>query len=188
MNLPTRDDALELLHRHTKTDSLRRHAYAVEAAMRAYAVKFGEDAERWGLVGLMHDFYYEEEPSPESHPERGAVILAENGYPDDVIYAIKSHAEYLNLPRNAPMDKALFAVDELSGFVVAVTLVRPSKALSDVQVSSVKKKMKDKAFAKGVHREDIVNGAADLGVPLDEHIAFVIDALKPIAAELGLEG
>jgi len=181
-----RDAALETLHEHTKTEALRRHAYAVEAAMRAYARRFGEDEERWGVVGLIHDFDYEAEPTPESHPLRGIAILTELGYPEDILYAIRSHAEYLNAPRISLMDKALFAVDELTGFIVAVALVRPLKSLDDVQPSAVRKKMKDKAFAKGVNRDDIVRGAEELGVPLDEHIAFVTDALKPIASQLGL--
>jgi predicted hydrolase (HD superfamily) len=181
-----RDDALALLHDHTKTDSLRRHAYAVEAAMRAYARHFAGDAEKWGVVGLLHDFDYEGDPSADSHPMRGIAILTDLGYADDVLHAIKSHAAYLDVPRESDMDRALFAVDELCGFVIAVALVRPSKSLDDVQTRSVKRKMKDKAFARAVSREDIVTGAAELGVPLDEHIAFVIEALRPIQESLGL--
>lgn len=183
----TREKALALLHEHTKTDPLRRHAYAVEAAMRAYARRFGEDEEQWGIVGLIHDFDYEATPSPDQHPLRGIAILRELGYPEDILYAIRAHAEYLNAPRKSLMDKALFAVDELCGFIIAVALVRPSKSLSDVTPASVRKKMKDKAFARGVDREGIVRGAEELGIPLDEHIAFVIEALKPISVELGLQ-
>jgi len=181
-----RQDALALLHEHTKTDSLRKHALAVEAAMRTYARHLGEDEEKWGAVGLLHDFDYEAYPDPEQHPMRGAAILEEGGYPDDVIYAIKSHAEYLNLERKSMMDKALFAVDELAGFIIAVALVRPSRSLSDVKVSSVKKKMKSKGFARAVSREDIVTGAEELGVGLDEHIELVIQALQGASDELGL--
>jgi putative nucleotidyltransferase with HDIG domain len=182
----TREDTLALLFEHTKTETLRRHAYAVEAAMRAYARRFGEDEERWGIVGLIHDFDYEATPSPEQHPLRGIAILQALGHPEDILYAIRSHAEYLNAPRKSLMDKTLFAVDELCGFVIAVALVRPSKSLSDVTPSSVRKKMKDKAFARAVDRDGIVRGAEELGVPLDEHIAFVIEALKPISTDLGL--
>lgn len=183
----TREKALALLHEHTKTDPLRRHAYAVEAAMRAYARRFGEDEEQWGIVGLIHDFDYEATPSPDQHPLRGIAILQELGYPEDILHAIRSHAEYLNAPRKSLMDKTLFAVDELCGFIIAVALVRPSKSLSDVTPASVRKKMKDKAFARAVDRESIVRGAEELGIPLDEHIAFVIEALKPISTELGLQ-
>jgi putative nucleotidyltransferase with HDIG domain len=181
-----RERALALLHEHTKTDSLRRHAYAVEAVMRAYASRFGEDPNLWGVVGLLHDFDYEGDPSPESHPMRGIAILEASGYPEAVTHAIRSHAEYLGVPRRSPLDRALFAVDELCGFVLAVALVRPSKSLADVQVSSVVKKMKDKAFAKAVSRDDIRRGAEELGVSLEEHIACVVEALKPISHDLGL--
>lgn len=182
----TREAALELLHEHTKTDSLRRHAYAVEAAMRAYAVRLGGDEAKWGLVGLLHDFDYEGDPSPDAHPMRGVAILEALGVAADVTHAIKSHAEYLGMPRESDMDRALFAVDELCGFVIAVALVRPSKSLDDVQTRSLKRKLKDKAFARAVSREDIVTGAAELGVPVDEHIAFVIKALRPVQETLGL--
>jgi len=181
-----RDDAINLLHEYTKSAGLRKHALAVEAAMDAYARKFGEDEEKWGIVGLLHDFDYEKYPSLEDHPAKGAEILQQKGYPDDVIYAIKSHSDRIGLERKSLMDKALYAVDELTGFLVAVALVRPSKSIMDVKVSSVKKKFKDKAFAKGVKREDIFKGAEDLGVDLNEHIAFVIKAMKGIAKELGL--
>lgn len=184
----TRDEALELLHTHTETDSLRKHAYAVEAAMRTYAQKLGEDVEKWGLVGLLHDFDYEKHPDPSEHPAFGAKILTELGVAEDIIYAIKSHADYMGVERKSPMDKALFAVDELCGFIIAVALVRPSKSIHDVKVKSVKKKMKDKGFARAVNREDIIQGAEDFGVPLDEHIAVVIDALRGIADTLELNG
>jgi len=181
-----REDAVNLLYEYTKSEGLRKHALAVEAAMRAYARKFGEDEEKWGTVGLLHDFDYEKYPSLEDHPAKGAEILKEKGYPDDVIYAIKSHSDRLGLERKSLMDKSLYAVDELTGFLVAVALVRPSKSIMDVKVSSVKKKFKDKAFAKGVKREDIFKGAEDLGVDLNEHIAFVIEAMQGISEELGL--
>ena len=183
-----REDALKLLHEYTQKDGLIKHALAVEAGVRAYARKFREDEEKWGIVGLLHDFDYERYPSPDQHPIVGAKILKEKGYPDDVIYAIRSHADYLELERKSPMDKTLYAVDELAGFITAVALVRPNKNIAEVKVSSVKKKLKDKAFARTVNRDDIREGAEDLGVPLDEHIAFVIDAMKGIAIELGLDG
>jgi putative nucleotidyltransferase with HDIG domain len=186
VNEVNRDDAIELLHEYTQNENLRKHAYAVEAAMRAYAKKFGEDEEKWGIVGLLHDFDYEKYPTAEEHPAKGAEILKEKGYPEDVIYAIQSHAEYLGLERKSLMDKTLFAVDELTGFIVAVALVRPSKSIMDVNVSSVKKKFKDKAFARAVSREDIYNGAEELGVELNEHIALVIESMQGIADELGL--
>lgn len=167
---------------------------AVEAAMRAYARKYGEDEERWGMAGLLHDFDYEEHPNPQAkadpneHPLFGSRILEEEGYPDDVIYAIKTHADYLELPRNSLMDKALFAVDELTGLVTAAALVRPDKSIHALQATSVRKKMKDKAFARGVNREDVISGAESLGVDLNDHIAFVIEAMQSIAPELGLAG
>jgi putative nucleotidyltransferase with HDIG domain len=182
-----REDALALLHEHTKTDSLRKHAYAVEAAMRFYARKYGEDEEKWGVVGLLHDFDYEANPNQDSHPWKGVAILREKGYPEDAIHAILGHAEYTNTPRVSLLDKTLFAVDELAGFIIAVALVRPNKSVHEVEVSSVKRKMKDKAFARAVKREDILQGAEELGVPLDEHIANVIEALKGAAGALGLE-
>lgn len=159
---------------------------AVEAALRAYAKRFSEDEEKWGIVGLLHDFDYERWPNPPDHPLRGAEILAEHGYPADVIYAIKSHADYLpDCPRISRLDKTLYACDELAGFIVAVAMVRP-EGLAGMQASSVKKKLKQKSFAAAVKREDIVRGAEDLGVPLDEHIQFVIDAVQTVGAELGL--
>jgi putative nucleotidyltransferase with HDIG domain len=181
-----RADAFALVCEYTASDSLRKHMLAVEAAVRAYARKFGEDEEKWGLVGLLHDFDYERWPNAPDHPLKGAEILAARGYPAEVIYAIKSHADYLtDCPRVSRLDKTLYACDELSGFIVAVAMVRPER-LAGMQASSVKKKMKAKGFAAAVKREDIVNGAADLGVELDEHIQFVIDALQPISADLGL--
>ena len=183
-----REDAWALVCEYTASDSLRKHMLAVEAAMRAYAGRFGEDVEKWGMVGLLHDFDYERWPNPPDHPLKGAEILTAKGYPADVIYAIKSHADYLpDCPRVSRLDKTLYACDELAGFVTAVALMRPEK-LSGMQASSVKKKMKQKSFAAAVSREDIVRGAEDLGVPLDEHIQFVIDAMQVTAAELGLGG
>ena len=186
--LMNRDSALELLHEYTQKDGLVKHALAVEACMIVYAQKFSEDEEKWGIVGLLHDFDYEMYPSPDQHPQVGAKILKEKGYPPDVIYAIRSHADYLGLERKSLMDKALYAVDELAGFVTAVALVRPNRKIAEVKVSSVQKKLKDKAFARTVNRGDIHEGADDLGIPLKEHIAFVIDAMKNIAVELGLDG
>lgn len=194
MSKKTRQDAWELMTRYTASESLRRHMLAVEAAMRAYARKYGEDEERWGMAGLLHDFDYEEHPNPQAkadpneHPLFGSRILEEEGYPDDVIYAIKTHADYLELPRNSLMDKALFAVDELTGLVTAAALVRPDKSIHALQATSVRKKMKDKAFARGVNREDVISGAESLGVDLNDHIAFVIEAMQSIAPELGLAG
>jgi predicted hydrolase (HD superfamily) len=189
----TRDRALALMHEYTASDALRKHMYAVELAMRAMAVKLGGDPEEWGLVGLLHDFDYERWPnlahSPtEGHPAQGVRALAEQGLPEAMQRAILGHGSYTGVPRDAPMAKALFAVDELCGFLVACALVRPSRSLRDLEVASVKKKLKDKAFARGVNREDVVQGAAELGVPLDEHIAFVLEALRPAEATLGLGG
>ena len=181
-----RADAWALVQEYTDSVSLRRHMLAVEAAMRAYARKFGEDEEKWGIVGLLHDFDYERWPDPPDHPLKGAAILTEKGYPADVIYAIKSHADYLtDCPRVNRIDKALYACDELAGFVTACAMVRPER-LAGMQASSVKKKMKSKGFAASVSRDDMIRGAADLGVELDEHIQFVIGAMDGIARELGL--
>lgn len=182
-----REEAYQLLTKYTKSESLIKHALAVEALMKAYARKFGEDENKWGIVGLLHDFDYEKYPTPEDHPLKGAAILEEKGYPEDVIYAIKTHADYLGLPRNSLMDKTLFAVDELSGLLTAAALVQPNKTIHTVKVKSVKKKMKDKAFARAVNRDDIREGAEGLGVDLGEHIGFCIEALKGIAADLGLD-
>jgi putative nucleotidyltransferase with HDIG domain len=182
-----RADAYGLVCEFTTNPSLIKHMLAVEAAMRAYARRLGEDEERWGIVGLLHDFDYERWPDPPDHPLKGAAILAERGYPEDVIYAIKSHADYLpDCPRVHLIDKALYACDELAGLITAAALVRPA-GISDLTASSVKKKMKSKGFARTVRREDIERGAADFGVDLTEHIQFVIDAMKPLADELGLE-
>jgi len=183
-----REEAWELLCEYTKSDSLRKHGLAVEAAMRHYARKFGDDEEKWAVVGLLHDFDYEIHPTLDKHPQEGAKILRERGVPEDIIRAALSHAEHLNLSRDSMMEKTLFAVDELSGFVIAVALVRPSKSILEVEASSVRKKMKDKAFARAVNREDIVKGAEAMGVDLNEHIAEVTEALKGIADELGLRG
>lgn len=189
--MPTRADAWELLCEYTKGDSLRRHAVAVETAMRACAARYGgpeADAEEWGLAGLLHDFDYEMFPSADQHPYKGAAIMCGRGYPERIIRAIMGHATYTNVPRDTPMARALFATDELCGFLVACALVRPDKSLDKLEVSSVRKKLKDKAFARSVSREDIYQGAAELGVDLDEHIRFVIDALRPKQREIGLNG
>ncbi|CAM3976148.1 HDIG domain-containing metalloprotein [Alicyclobacillus pomorum] len=185
--MKTREEALALLHEYTEGESLRRHAYAVEAAMRAYAEKFGEDVEKWGITGLLHDFDYEKYPSLDEHTVVGAKILRERGYPEDVIYAIQAHGHH-GPPRNDLMSKALFACDELSGFVMAVAMVKSTRNLADVEVQSVKKKLKSKGFARGVSREDVYQGAKELGVDLDEHIAFVISAVTKVAPQLGLDG
>lgn len=194
MTHKTRQEAWDLVTEFTASESLRRHMLAVEAAMRAYAVRFGEDPDRWGLAGLLHDFDYEQHPNPDAtddpneHPLFGAAILVEQEYPEDIIYAIKTHADYLGLPRISPMDKTLFAVDELTGLITAAALVRPDKSIHNLEARSVRKKMKDKAFARGVNREDVIQGAQDLGVDLDEHIAVVIDAMRGISEQLGLDG
>lgn len=183
--VPTREEALSLLHEYTRTDSLRKHALAVEAVMRACAKKFGEDENLYGLTGLLHDFDYEMYPNSDQHPYVGNKILAEKGYPDSVRQAIMGHAPYTKVPRETKMAKCLFACDELSGFIIAIALVRPTK-LEGMEISSVKKKLKDKAFARSVSREDIANGMAELGIPESEHISFVIKALQDNAQNLGL--
>jgi predicted hydrolase (HD superfamily) len=170
----------------TQSETLRRHMRAVEAAMRAYARRFGEDEERWGVLGLIHDWDYETGPTLDLHPMRGMQMLRERGWPDDIIQDIASHAEYLDVPRDTPIRKALFAVDEMSGFIIACALVKPDRSLSAVDARTVRKKMKDKAFARAVHRDQLVDGAEELGVPFDEHVDVVRDALVPIASELGL--
>jgi putative nucleotidyltransferase with HDIG domain len=181
-----RADALALMTEHTQNLGLRKHMLAVEAAMRAYARKLGQDEDKWGIVGLLHDFDYERWPDPPDHPLKGAAILQERGWPDDVIYAIKSHADYLSdCPRVHLMDKALYACDELTGLIMATALLRPG-GLADLSASSVQKKMKSRGFARGVSREDVARGAADFGVELSTHIQFVIDAMKTITDELGL--
>ncbi|MCC6316340.1 MAG: HDIG domain-containing protein [Gemmatimonadaceae bacterium] len=193
MTVPSRDAAHALMCEFTASESLRKHMYAVEAAMRAYARQFGEDEERWGLAGLMHDFDYERWPNAghepdREHPAEGVRHLRALGYPDDVLQAILGHANYSGVPRSSRMAKALFAVDELTGLVTATALVRPSRSVHEVDARSVRKKMKDKAFARGVSRDDVINGAADLGVELDTHIAFVIGAMQADAERLGLQG
>jgi putative nucleotidyltransferase with HDIG domain len=191
--LPSRDEALALMHEYTASESLRKHMLAVEAAMRAYAEQQGEDVERWGLTGLIHDFDYERWPndahSPtEEHPSEGVRILRARGWPEDILEAILGHALYCNAPRTTAMAKTLFAVDELTGLITATALVKPSRSVHEVEARSVRKKMKDKAFARGVSRDDVINGAAELGVDLDEHIAFVIGAMQRSADALGLAG
>ncbi|MGA1861308.1 HDIG domain-containing protein [Deferribacter thermophilus] len=185
MNI-SREEAYKLLTEYTKSDSLIKHALAVETAMRAYAEKFGEDVEKWGVVGLLHDFDYEKYPSENEHPYKGAEILKEKGYPEDIIEAILGHADYTGVERKTLMAKTLFAVDELSGFLLACAYVRPDKKIANVKVKSVKKKLKDKSFARGVNREDIYKGVEELGVDLDEHIAFLIEALSKNADILGV--
>lgn len=192
-SLPARADALALMESWTASESLRKHMLGVEAAMRAYARHFGEDEERWGLAGLIHDFDYERFPNnahaaDQEHPAEGVRHLRTLGYPEDILQAILGHADYCAVPRETRMAKTLFAVDELSGLITAAALVRPSRSVLDLEVSSVKKKMKDKAFARGVSREDVLNGAAELGVELEVHIAFVIEAMRGSASALGLAG
>ena len=191
--IPARADALALLHEFTASDSLRKHMLAVEAAMRAYAGKWSEDADRWGLAGLMHDFDYEKWPNAShaadaEHPAEGVRLLRSRGYPEDVLQAILGHATYTGVQRDTHMAKALFAVDELTGLITAAALVRPSKSVLDLEAGSVKKKMKDKAFARGVSREDVTAGAEEIGVRLDDHITFVIGAMRGVAPSLGLAG
>jgi predicted hydrolase (HD superfamily) len=192
-DLPSRDDALALQHEYTQSDSLRKHMLAVEAAMRMYANKFGEDPDRWGLVGLIHDFDYERFPNKEhsatdGHPAHGVRVLRERGWPEDILQAILGHATYSGVPRETRMAKALFAVDELTGLVTATALVRASRSIMEVDARSVRKKMKDKAFARGVNREDVLLGAQELGVDLDEHIQLVVNAMRGAAEPLGLVG
>ena len=193
--LPTRAEALALMHEYTSSESLRKHMLSVEAAMRAYAEKLGEDPERWGLAGLIHDFDYERFPNDarsatEEHPSEGVRILRSKGWPEDILEAILGHAAYTNVPRTTRMAQALFAVDELTGLITATALVKPTKSVHDVDAKSVRKKMKDKAFAKGVSREDVMIGAQELGVDgdMDAHIQFVIDAMRRSADAIGLAG
>ena len=184
-----RDEALGLLHEYTESDSLRKHAYAVEAAVRGYARKFGEDEDDWGVVGLLHDFDYERWPTLGEHPIKGSEILRQKRYPEWAIRAILSHAEEITgVRRESLLEKTLFACDELSGFITAASLVRPSKSVLDLEASSVKKRMKDKAFARGVRREDLIAGAELLGLPLEEHITNVITFMRERADALGLRG
>jgi predicted hydrolase (HD superfamily) len=192
-NQVNRNDALALMQEHTQSPSLRQHMLAVEAAMRAYAVKFGEDPEPWGVVGLLHDFDYEKFPNQEhsateGHPAWGVNLLRTKGVAEPLLRSILGHATYSGVPRDSQMAKTLFAVDELCGFLVACALVRPSKSFSDLEVSSVKKKLKDKAFARGVNRDEVRQGAEELGVALDDHIGFCIQALRPVEPSLGLGG
>lgn len=187
----TRDRALAIMQEYTASEALRKHMYAVEIAMRAMARKHGEDPEAWGIVGLLHDFDYERFPNPvhsatEEHPAEGVRILAAQGFPEPWQRAILGHANYSGVPRDSLLAKSLFAVDEIAGFLVACALVRPTRSLQDLEVGSVKKKLKDKGFAKGVSREDVIQGAAELGVPLDDHIQFVLEALRPEEKVLGL--
>ena len=183
---PARGEAEALLNEFTQNPRLLLHAKAVALLMRAFAEKFGEDADRWEAVGLLHDFDYERNPTPETHLHAGLPILREKGYDEELVLAVGSHADYMSIPRDTPLRKALYAVDELSGFLIACALVRPSKKLSEVEVPSVLKRMKEKAFARSVDRECIVKGAEALGVPLEEHIRFCLGALLPHAGELGV--
>jgi putative nucleotidyltransferase with HDIG domain len=188
-----RNEAWKLLCEFTQSESLRKHALAVEACVRAYARKNGADENLWGITALLHDFDYERWPNAEhhatqEHPFEGSKILRERGYPEEMIRAILSHADYCNVPRVAALEHALFACDELAGFLTACALIKPSKSIHEVETGSVKKKLKDKAFARGVNRDDVYKGAEELGVPLDDHIAFCIQALRSIAPELGLNG
>ncbi len=185
---PSRDDAWQLLNEYTKSESLLKHALAVEAAVRGYAKKFGEPEDEWGLVALLHDFDYERWPSLDDHPYRGSEILAEKGYPEWVRRAILSHADYTGVPRESLLEKTLFACDEMAGFITAASLIRPTKSVLDLEPKSVVKRMKDKAFARGVKREDLRAGAELLGLPLEEHISNVIVFLRERADELGLRG
>jgi putative nucleotidyltransferase with HDIG domain len=184
----TRETAWQLLTEYTQTDGLRKHALAVEAAVRGYARRFGEDEEVWGFVGLIHDFDYERYPDAQNHPYRGVEILREKGCPEFVLKAILSHADYTGVPRETRLEKTLFACDEMCGFVTAAALVRPSKSVLDLEASSVKKRMKDKAFARAVSREDLLKGAEVLGLPIEEHIANVIASMREQADALGLRG
>jgi len=191
--MPTRHDAWNLLCEFTQSESLRKHALAVEACVRAYARKNGTDENLWGLAALLHDFDYERWPNADHHPTQehpyaGSQILRERGYPEEMITAILGHANYCGVPRTTPLDHTLFACDELAGFLTACALIRPSKSILDVEASSVKKRLKDKAFARGVSREDVYKGAEELGIPFEQHIAFCIEAMRSVAADLGLDG
>ena len=191
--VPTREDAWNLVCEYTQSESLRKHMLAVETCVRAYARKSGADQEAWGLAALLHDFDYERWPNHEhapdqEHPAEGAKILRERGYPETIVRAILTHADYSGVPRESSLEHALFACDELAGFLTACVYVRPSKSILDLETSSVVKKLKDKAFAKGVNRDDVRNGAVELGIPLEEHIAFCIEALRGNADALGLRG
>jgi putative nucleotidyltransferase with HDIG domain len=190
-NLPNREDAWKLLCEYTQSENLRKHALAVEACVRAYARKNGADEELWGRAALLHDFDYERWPNDEHHPDKehpaqGSSILREHGYPEEMIHAILAHADYTGVQRESALDHALFACDELAGFLTACALIKPSKKIADVEAASVKKKLKDKAFARGVSRDDVRKGAEELDISLDEHIATCIEAMRSIAGELGL--
>jgi predicted hydrolase (HD superfamily) len=184
----SREAAWAVVTEHTESESLRRHMLAVEAAMRGYAGLFGEDQDAWGIVGLLHDFDYERYPTPADHPFRGVEILQSRGYPDWICRAILSHAEYSGVPRESRLEHALFACDEMTGFVSAAALVRPTKSILDLEASSVLKRMKDKAFARAINRDDLRKGADEIGLPLDEHVRHVIAFMRPRAADLGLQG
>ncbi len=190
--MPTRDEAWALLCEYTQNENLRKHALAVEACVRAYARKLDADEDSWGLAALLHDFDYERWPNDahhptQEHPYEGSRILRERGYPEELIRAILSHADYCGVPRQSPLEHALFACDELAGFLTACALVKPGKSIFEVESDSVKRKLKDKAFARGVNRQDVVKGAEELGVPLEEHIGYCIAAMRGIAGELGLQ-
>jgi putative nucleotidyltransferase with HDIG domain len=191
--MPNREDSWKLLCEYTQSESLRKHALAVETCVRAYARKLGADEELWGLAALLHDFDYERWPNADHHPTQehpyeGSKILRERGYPEEMITAILGHADYSGVPRVSPLDHTLFACDELSGFLTACALIKPSKSIHEVETASVKKKLKDKAFARGVNRQDVYKGAEEMGFPLDDHISFCIEAMRAIAPELGLAG
>ena len=186
MNVMDRDQTLEFLGRHVKTEMLMKHLLSVEASMRGYAAKFSEDRDRWGIAGLLHDFDWEICPTPEDHPNYGAGLLREHGYPEDIVRAVLTHGDHTDIKRESLMEHTLFAVDELSGFIRAVALVRPSKSLDDVSPRSVKRKMKDKGFAQNVNRDDLIRGAEELEVDLDEHISFVVESMKPVSEQIGL--
>ncbi len=191
--MPTRNDAWDLLCEYTQNESLRKHALAVEACVRAYARKSGADEELWGLTALLHDFDYERWPNDahsatEEHPAGGSAILRERGYPEELIRAIVTHADYCRVPRETPLEHTLFACDELAGFLTACSLVKPSKSIFEVEPDSVKRKLKDKAFARGVNRDDVRKGAEELAIPIEEHIAFCIAAMRDVAGVLGLRG
>ena len=189
--MPGRDATWDLLCEFTASDSLRKHALAVEACVRAYARKFGDDEELWGLAALLHDFDYERWPNnghhpTQEHPSQGSVILRERGYPEELIRAILSHADYTGIMRQSRLEHTLFACDELAGFLTACALIKPGKSIFEVETDSVKRKLKDKAFARGVNRQDVLKGAEELGIPLDDHIQFCIDAMRGVANQLGL--
>lgn len=188
MSSPTREGAWQLLCEWTQNENLRKHALAVEACVRAYARKLNADEELWGITGLLHDFDYERHPTAPDHPMEGSKVLRARDYPEEIVQAILSHADYMGVPRVTPLQKTLYACDELAGFITAVALVRPNKSLLEVEVKSVTKKFKDKAFARTVNRDDIFRGAEALGVPLEEHVAFCLEAMKGVAGELGLGG